>query len=401
MTGSEAQTRRFVVIAPAGRDSELICGLLKATGYLAERCASVADAAQAESSLLLGLILTDEALLGDGIDSLRLLIESQPDWSDLPVLLLSSGPSEPGFAAVATRARIEIRSLFLLDRPIRKELLVSAVRIASNSRLKQLEVRDAADRQYRSDETLRNTERLAVAGSLAATMAHEVNNPLEALSNLLFLVEHSSTIEEARSYAGLAAQELHRVSEIVDHTLRFHRAPAKPGFAEMSEIASSALALFRGKLRERRIRERIATRPAFAYCSAGEIRQALVNLIGNALDAMPEGGSLHLRVAPVTLGGVAWARITVADTGSGIRSDIRSCLFSQFFTTKGSRGTGLGLWLTRDIVLRNRARLRFRSRVQTPTGTVFSMYIPANPPLEFLQPSLIRKEGEPAPLEAA
>lgn len=401
MTGDRAENHRFLVVAPVGRDGELICSLLNGFGYRAEPISSIAAAAQAESSLLLGLILTDEALFGDGMEALRVLIDAQPDWSDLPILLLTSGSSEPRYAAIATQARLEIRSLFLLDRPVRKELLLCAVQVAANSRLKQIEVRDAADRQFRSDETLRNTERLAVAGSLAATMAHEVNNPLEALTNLLFLIENSATLQDARSYGHMAAQELQRISEIVDHTLRFHRAPAKPAFTEVSELATSALALFRGKLRDRRIRERITTRPTFAYCSAGEIRQALVNLIGNALDAMPEGGSLFIRVTPMELNGVEYARLTVADTGSGIPEEIRSCLFTQFFTTKGSRGTGLGLWLTRDIVLRNRGRLRFRSRTAAPSGTVFSLYLPTHPPLEILQGARPQREDEGAEVEAA
>ena len=137
--------------------------------------------------------------------------------------------------------------------------------------------------------------------------------------------------------------------------------------------------MFRGKLRERKIRERIRVERAFGYCCEGEIRQALVNLIGNAVDAMREGGNLRIHVLPVSLNGVEHARLTVADTGGGIRKEIRQNLFKQFFTTKGSSGTGLGLWLTRDVVEKNGGRLRFRSRTEAPSGTVFTMYLPAEP----------------------
>jgi signal transduction histidine kinase len=338
-----------------------------------------------ESSNLLGLILTDEALAKDGFEALRIVIEAQPVWSDLPLMLLTSGADFPRYAAIATQVRAEFRSVFLLERPVRKEMLLSAVQVAYNSRLKQIEIRDAVARQFQTDETLRNTEKLAAAGQLAATMAHEVNNPLEALTNLLFLVELSSNIEEARSFARLAQQELTRITEIVSQTLRFHRAPAKPAFTDVGELASSALALFHGRLRKMKISEHVSVKQTFAFCSSGEIRQALVNLIGNAIDAMPNGGKLHLRVCPVLRNDFHYVRVTVGDTGSGIRAEIRPNLFTQFFTTKGSRGTGLGLWLTRDIVLRNGGRLRFRSRTGAPSGTTFALYLPSLPPLEIVR----------------
>jgi len=278
-----------------------------------------------------------------------------------------------------------------LDRPIRKEALLSAIQVAFNARQKQLQIRDAAVKQFQSDEALRKSEQLAVAGRLVATLAHEVNNPLEALGNLLFLVENSATLDEAHSFGQLALKEFQRISEIVDHTLRFHRAPAKPAFTDVSELAMSAVTLFRGKLRERQIRERITAERAFGYCNEGEIRQALVNLIGNAVDAMRDGGSLRIHVMPVSVGGVEYARLTVADTGGGIRKEIRSQLFRQFFTTKGSSGTGLGLWLTRDIVERNGGKLRFRSRTESPSGTVFVIYLPSTPPIE--QPKPVQDRG--------
>lgn len=380
MTETLANVPRFLVVAPVGRDGELICGLLTRAGYRAESVLHVREVANIDSALLLGLILTDEALLRGGIEAFRKMIHTQPVWSELPAILLTSTAGESSYAAMASRARMEIHSLILLDRPVRKEMLLSAIQVAHNSRQKQLQVRDAAIKQSQSDEALRKSEHLAVAGRLVATMAHEVNNPLEALGNLLYLVENSNSLQEAQSFGSLAAKEFQRISEIVDHTLRFHRAPAKPAFTDVSELAMSALTLFRGKLRERQIRERIKLERAFGYCCEGEIRQALVNLIGNAVDAMREGGNLRIHVLPVSINGVEHARLTVADTGGGIRREIRKNLFKQFFTTKGSGGTGLGLWLTREVVEKNGGRLRFRSRTESPSGTVFTMYLPAEPP---------------------
>jgi signal transduction histidine kinase len=372
-----ANVPRFLVVAPVGRDGELTRGFLNRAGYRAECVQHLCEAASVDSGLLLGLILTDEALLRGGIEAFRKLIHAQPFWSELPAILLTSSAGESSYAVVASRARMEIHSLILLDRPVRKEMLLSAVQVAHNSRIKQLQVRDAAVRQLQSDEALRKSEHLAVAGRLVATMAHEVNNPLEALGNLLYLLENTNSLEEAQSFGHLAAKEFQRISEIVDHTLKFHRAPAKPAFTDVSELALSAVTLFRGKLRERQIRERIKVERAFGYCCEGEVRQALVNLIGNAVDAMREGGNLRIHVLPVSLNGVEYARLTVADTGGGIRKEIRHNLFKQFFTTKGSGGTGLGLWLTRDIVEKNGGKLRFRSRTEAPSGTVFTIYLPA------------------------
>ncbi|MGA8670561.1 MAG: HAMP domain-containing sensor histidine kinase [Terracidiphilus sp.] len=378
MKPDRAHSLSFVIVAPVGRDGELICSLLSCSGYAAVHLKTIHEVELIESPFLLGLILTDEALANDGLASLRRIVSVQPIWSDLPVMLLTSGSSESRYAATASQVRMEIRSLFLLDRPVRKELLLSAVQVAYTSRLKQLEIRDATERQSRTDEALRNTERLAAGGQLAATMAHEVNNPLEAIGNLLYLVENSVSIEDAQTFSKLASQELSRISEIISQTLRYHRAPAIPALTELSEIIASALALFKGKLRERRINLAIKAPKTIAFCSAGEIRQALVNLIGNALDAMPGGGTLHLRVSSTSIGGNGCARVTVADTGSGIHDEIRPSLFTQFFTTKGSRGTGLGLWLTRDIVRRNHGKLRFRSRTISPSGTVFSILLPSS-----------------------
>ena len=386
---------RFLVVAPIGRDGDLICSLLKRAGYASESVSSIRATENLDSSEIIGLILTDEALVQDGFETLRIIIQAQPVWSDLPLIVLTSGATHPQYGAIASQVRVEFRSVFLLDRPVRKELFLSAAQVAFNSRLKQFEIRDAIARQYQADETLRNTEKLAVAGQLAATMAHEVNNPLEALTNLLFLVENSATIDEARSFAHLAAQEVGRISVIVNQTLRFHRAPAKPAFTDIADLATSALALFQGRLRKRNIVATVEAQPTYAFCSAGEIRQALVNLIGNAIDATPEKGRLRLRVSSCLRKEFHYARITIADTGIGMGSDIRPKLFTQFFTTKGTSGTGIGLWLTRDIVVRNGGRLRYRSRTAKPSGTAFTIYLPSLPPFEVVRSGSGQAQAEP------
>jgi signal transduction histidine kinase len=372
-----APTCRFVVIAPIGRDAELICGLLQGSGHAAESLPALELVEQIPIVQLLGLVITAEALREGGLDSLRRIVKAQPSWSEIPIILLTAGPGEPAYAALIREARNEMQSVLLLDRPLRMELLLSAAQAISRSRLQQLEIRDAAERQVKSDTALRNSEKLAATGRLVASMAHEVSNPLAALSNLLYLVEISNSHSEAQSYGRLAARELKRIIEIVDNTLHFNRTPPQPAPTDLSDLAASAVSLFRGKLQERKVTLNTATKRAAAFCSPGEIRQALVNLIGNAIDALPIGGHIWIRVSQTTVRDRDFARITIADSGKGIPSEIRANLFTPFFTTKGSRGTGLGLWLTRDIVQRNGGKLHLRSRTDSPSGTVFSIYLPA------------------------
>jgi signal transduction histidine kinase len=379
MTENLVAVCRFIVVAPIGRDAELICGLLNASGYAAEALPSLQPAEQIPIVHLQGLVVTDEALSNGGFESLRRIVRAQPSWSDLPVILLARGAGEPAYSAITRQARSEVRNVVLLDRPLRMELLLSAAQAASRSRTQQLAIRDASDRQNKSDVALRNSEKLAATGRLVATLAHEVTNPLAALSNLIYLVEISTSLDEARSFSRLASREIHRISEIVDHTLHFNRSPSMPAYADLGEIASSALGLFRGKLNERHLSANVHIDRALAFCSAGEIRQALVNLIGNAIDAMSAGGNLAIRVRTTVINGEAFARITIADDGSGIPAAIRSSLFTQFFTTKGSGGTGLGLWLTRDIIARNGGKLHLRSRTGQQSGTAFVIYLPGAP----------------------
>jgi len=375
--GTLAPTCRFVVVAPIGRDGDLICGLLNAAGHTSESVGSLQLVEEIPIAQLLGLVVTAEALAGGGLDSLRRIVQAQPHWSEIPIILLTAGPGEPAYSALIRTARSEIRSILLLDRPLRMELLLSAAQAISRSRLQQLEIRDAAERQVKSDTALRNSEKLAVTGRLVASMAHEVSNPLAALGNLLYLVEISTSHDEAQSYGRLASRELKRIIEIVDNTLHFNRTPSQPTPSDLSDLATSAISLFSGKLKERNIALDAATERAPAFCSQGEIRQALVNILGNAIDALPVGGRIWIRVARTRINERDFARVTIADSGNGIPREIRSNLFTPFFTTKGTRGTGLGLWLTRDIVQRNGGKLHLRSRTESPSGTVFAIYLPA------------------------
>jgi len=232
--------------------------------------------------------------------------------------------------------------------------------------------------EKQSEEAIRRSEKLATAGRLAASIAHEINNPLEAVVNLLYLARHDSG--HAGEYLILAEQEVGRVARLAQQTLGFVRDASAPDSMDPAAIMDEILQLYSRKLEGRQIR---VTRRYRSSCQiggySGEVRQLLANLLVNAVDAMADGGSLQVRVAT----GRDWSsgrdgvRITVADNGSGIpRNNLRQ-IFEPFYTTKKDTGTGLGLWVSRGIVQKHGGSIRVRSRVDGyATGTVFLIFLP-------------------------
>ena len=238
---------------------------------------------------------------------------------------------------------------------------------------------DISERR-RAEALLIESEKLAVAGQLAASVAHEINNPLEAVMNLLYLVQHAESLEQSRAFAVLAEQEVQRAAEIATQTLRFHRQNSKPLSTDLAELVSSVLVLFKHKLLRARIELLLETEGApELICYPSEIRQVLANLIRNGMDAMPDGGRLRIRVGAATerKSGGAAVRLTVADTGKGMSRHTQRRLFEPFYTTKGSMGTGLGLWVTKGIVTKHRGVVQVCSS-DTPgrSGSAFSMVFP-------------------------
>lgn len=234
-------------------------------------------------------------------------------------------------------------------------------------------ISDVTERR-RAVDALVQAEKLAATGRLAASIAHEINNPLEAVTNLLFLLHETQDPRDRMSYLSLAEQELKRVSEIATQTLRFYRDPAGPTSCNLNALLESVLTLFHG--RAHMLNVDIFTRfskPAIVHGSQGELRQVFVNLISNALDAMPSHGRLLVRTS-IHHGPKAGIRVSIADTGNGMNPDVRGRLFRPFFTTKISTGTGLGLWLSLEILNKHGASIRIRSR--EGSGTVMSVYFP-------------------------
>lgn len=237
-----------------------------------------------------------------------------------------------------------------------------------------------------SEEAIRRNEKLATAGRLAATMAHEINNPLEAVINLLYLARHDS--RNALEYLTQAEQEVGRVARLAQQTLGFVRDTSVPASMDPAVIMDEILLLYSRKLESRHIRVTRRYRgyyPVDGY--SGELRQLLANLLVNAVDAMQDGGTLQVGVTAARnwSDGREGVRITVADNGSGIPSQDLTQIFEPFYTTKKDTGTGLGLWVSRGIVEKHGGSIRVRSRSEQhsighnssrATGTVFWIFLP-------------------------
>jgi PAS domain S-box-containing protein len=244
--------------------------------------------------------------------------------------------------------------------------------------------------QKRTENALIQSEKIAAVGRLASSISHEINNPLEAVMNLIYLARTNETNDEVKQYLNMADTELQRVAQIVTQTLRFYRQATNPTQITCVDLITTVLDLYQGRLINAGVtvqKRKRATRPV--TCFEGEIRQVLSNLVGNALDAMPSGGRLILRSRDAThwRTGEPGLCITVADTGGGMSAETRAKIFEPFFTTKGLNGTGLGLWISCELVKKHKGSLRVRSRVSGtgcgPSGTVVTLFLPLTPPADM------------------
>ena len=241
-------------------------------------------------------------------------------------------------------------------------------------------IRDVTAR-LQSEQALRTNEKLAAVGRLASSIAHEINNPLEAVTNLIYLSRQSVEDPKVQGFLDMADQELRRMAHITNQTLRFHKQTSSPRSVTCEDLLESVSSVYSGRTGNSQValQKRLrAERPVM--CFDGEIRQVLNNLVGNALDAMPIGGGkvlLRSRDATNWKTGEQGLTITVADTGTGMSPQTLKKLFDAFYTTKGLGGTGLGLWISKEIVMRHRGTLLVRS-TQRPgrSGTIFMMFLP-------------------------
>jgi signal transduction histidine kinase len=383
---------RVVVVAPTGRDGPMICSLLTDNGIA---CASFTSSEKARPEVDAGtgaVILAEEVLTLPGIAAWSEQLAGQPAWSALPIIVLTVSGAVDRQSRQRELARGALGNLVTLERPLRPGTLVTAVQFALRSRNRQYLVREFLAERLAAEEALRKTQKIAVAQRLAANLSHEINNPLASVTNLLYLINLSSSVDEIKGYAEMATQELSRVSEIVTEHLRFHKESSTPVAVHLSQVVHSALSLYQARLAA----AEISVERDFRECSPvlgmpGELRQLVLNLIANAVEATGRGGVLGIRIAGTrehNNGSRPGVRLTIGDTGSGIHPDVRNTLFEAFVSTKGDTGTGLGLWVSSEIVRRHGGTIQVKSRASSPaTGTVFSVFLPLHPIWTPVRPS--------------
>ncbi len=242
--------------------------------------------------------------------------------------------------------------------------------------------------QKRMTASLVNNERLASLGRLSAVIAHEINNPLDAAQNALHLAQDNHDFEQANYYIKAAKGELERINAITRQTLRVNKASLKPTLVNSNDMLKGLVLIFEGKAKRHAVALEIDLSHSIEFtCFEGEIRQVLSNLVGNAIDAMTGPGRIVIRIRLTKL----WKsnqpaiRITVADSGCGMSLETRKRLFDPFFTTKGMEGTGLGLWISQQIIRRHSGQLLLRSSENgTRRGTTFCLVLPVNPQIVMI-----------------
>ncbi len=287
---------------------------------------------------------------------------------------ISRGERIEHFDTVRVRKGGERLDISLTISPVRNDAgqIVGAAKIA----------RDITQ-QNKVERALRTTERLAAVGRLAATIAHEINNPLAAVTNFVFLGKQRSSQKDVREYLSGAQEELKRISHLTKQTLGFYRETQGVSSLRLGDALNSLVSVFSYKTRHQGIEicSEIRQDPEI-YAVPGEIRQLLANLLGNSIDAVGASGKIRIRVSACnSCNGMptAGAKLTIADTGPGIPLQVRSKVFEPFFTTKKDVGTGLGLWVCHNIVEKHHGWIRVKtSTVPGRSWTVFSVFLPRN-----------------------
>lgn len=241
--------------------------------------------------------------------------------------------------------------------------------------------RDVTQRR-KTEQTLRASERLATAGRLSATIAHEIRNPLDTVTNLVYLLQREHQPDDAHvHYLQIASEELARIAQITSQLLTFHREARSPTQVRLKDVLESVLVLFAPQIKQSHIAvecrfETDRTVRGFP----GELRQVFSNLVGNAVEAMSGGGRLILHVCESSLASDParkGIRVTVIDNGPGIPLGVRRNLFAPFYTTKGEKGTGLGLWVSRGILEKHEGTIHVSSSIRAGRcGTAFSVFLP-------------------------
>ena len=261
-------------------------------------------------------------------------------------------------------------------------LAVSPVKDADGRIIGAAKIARDISQRKRAEEALRRAEKMAATGQLAATIAHEINNPMQALTNLLSLIACKTSLDEnTRQLVSLAQAELHRMSHIARQMLSLYRESSTPVPVKITEVLEDVLELFALRIRSNQIK--VTRRYDFTGEVEGfpvELRQLFANLISNAIEAVAQKGRIRIDVAPardLARPERRGVRVLIADNGPGINPELRKRIFEPFFSTKSEKGTGLGLWVAKGVVVKHEGSIRMRSSTAPRrSGTVFSVFLP-------------------------
>jgi signal transduction histidine kinase len=304
------------------------------------------------------LVITDyELKWSNGLDVIRRLKQRCPD---IPIIMFTGSGNQ--------EVAVEAMKLGCADYVVKSTTNYPRVRFAG---------KNAVDRANQL-RVLRETEKLAVIGRLMATIAHEINNPLDNARGLLYLIAKDRESEKASELLDTAQQELARIEQITSRTLGFYRESPHPVPVDLAKILEDVLVIYAGRLRHQGVTVSRQYQDGTVCTYPGEMRQVLSNLIGNALDVMEKGGSLEVgtRLAPKD-----WVELWIADSGPGISPENLDRIFEPFYTTKGEKGTGLGLWITREIVTKLGGTITANPRGSLG-GATFELRLPVSAPSE-------------------
>jgi PAS domain S-box-containing protein len=308
-----------------------------------------------------------EEMIGQPI--LRLIPEDLRHEEDLILAKLKSGERIDHYETIRIKKNGERFEVSVTISPIRdgKGHIVGASKTA----------RDISERK-KMEQLLIQSEKLAATGRMAATIAHEINNPLESVMNLVYLARKMGSIGKTRSYLEIAEKELVRVAHIVRQTLGYYRETTGPVKVDFRELVEDVLMVYQGKLNANRISVDCRFdnhRPVVA--NKGELVQVLSNVVANSIDAMPLGGVLQIQIKETTDSGQDGVQIVIRDKGTGIRQENLARIFEPFFTTKGALGTGIGLWVAKQLIEKQRGQIAITSCTDSGnSGTTLSLFLP-------------------------
>ena len=360
-----------------------------------DRLSAAAGSPQPESLLAAIVESSDDAILSKNLDGTitswntaasRMFGYTARDIIGTSVLRLIPGELQDEEQAIIARLsrgeRIEHFETTRLGRTgdrIEVSLTISPIRdgngkVVGASKI----VRDIAERRM-MERLLIQTEKMVVTGRMAATIAHEINNPLEAVVNLIYLARMDPSVSgEVREHLELAEQEIERVSLIARQTLGYFRESTQATNVQLAHVLDEVLSVYRSKLSQGCITVQRDFHPTSPVMTRkGEMTQVFANLLSNAIDAMPDGGELVVSVSTQSLGTHAGVRVQFQDGGSGIPAHQLEKIFEPFFTTKEQRGTGIGLWISRQLVESHGGTIGVTSATEPGEhGTCFSIFMP-------------------------